>query len=244
MNRFLSIIELKAKQYLWKVAAVLAVMAAGELVWFALMLRNVPDWTLYKAGRVYTLVFAAMLTAVTVLLGGIRADRSNSEIRLRMLKTSPCGIYLTEVLFSLICLLLAWAVQAAVVMLSARMFMGAEGYTFGPQGAVQQICSHWGLLTIVPVGVIRKWIMTSMCLLVLSLAAAYMKHSSRSHSFSISSWFEIIIVDIFFLFRANNDSVAEDLNLGPFIAAFFAAVSLWLALSELKRGREERDDGE
>ena len=247
MNRFLSIIELKARQYLWKVVAVLAVLAAGELVWFALMLKNVPGWSLYRAGTVYGVVFAVMLTAVAALLGGVRAGKANSELRLRMLKTSPWGVYLTEVLFSLICLLFAWAVQAAVVLLSARMLTGAEGYALGSQSPLLQIASHKGLFETVPLGIPKAWTGTVLCVLSLAQASAYMKTLSRRQCFALSSWLVIVVCDIFFIVTYKGEARIIDYPIylaSPIAAAVFALISMLLARSELRRQREEKDDGE
>ena len=245
MNKVLSIIELHARRSLWKVLAALAAGAAVQIALFALKLKSDPTWDLYKGKTALVMGFALMLLIVTVILGGLKPDKSGSQQRIRLLSATGRVFYLSEVVYDLFCMLMAWAVQVLVVLACARIYMGAEGYNMGDQGPVLQIYSHYALLSIVPMKDVGCWARTIMTVLSMALAAAYMKDCNRRSIFPAMSCIVIVIAAIWFLNTATIvDKYRTGIFTAPAAALFFAACSAGFAVSRAGKDREEADDGE
>ena len=242
MNKLLSIIELSAKRSLWKVLAVLAVFAAGELAWFAWKLSADAEMNLYLAGPVFAACFAAMLLMVTLMVGGVRPSKTLSQQRIRLLGTSQQAFFLSEALFGLLCMLMVWAVQAAVVMAAAKIYTSQPGYAHGPQGPLLQIIAQKGLMMILPLKESMFWTGTVLSVLSLSLCTAHMRTKHRSKGVPLASYLALVILLSFYL------GIAAEISTSPVIRPVIAfAVMVLAALytcTHFEKERTEADDGE
>ena len=247
MNKYLSVIELNMRRSLWKVILVLAIVSAGELGLCALRLKSSEEMSLYMAGAGLCKMFTLALAAVCILLGGDPIKNTDPEIMLRRLKVSGTAAYVLTVAYDIAVLLFTWAVQILTLLAAIKIYTGSAAYGGGPQGPIVEIYSHPGLLCILPLESRNHWIFTSMAVVSLALAAAYMAVVRRRRGFPILSTFIIICVVGAFILQSV--LIVYDIDGGffvpPLIIAMFAACSALLAVLSV-RGKEDKevDDGE
>lgn len=245
MNKFFSIIELSAKRSLWKVLAVLAVFAAGELAWFAWRLSADAEMNLFLAGKVFASAFGAALLLVTLIVGGVRPSKALSQQRIRLLGTSQQAFYLSEAIFGLLCMLMVWAVQAAVIMAAAKIYTSQPGYAYGPQGPLVQISTYCGLLAAVPLTNASIWAGNILNILSLAICTAQMRMRNRRNTFPLGSYFIMIIVGFYYLRIALRDTgIDGSFPVHATIAFVFSAINAVNACVGFEKERRETDDGE
>ena len=222
--------------------AVLAAFAAGELAWFAWRLSADAEMNLFLAGEVFASAFGAALLLVTLIVGGVRPSKALSQQRIRLLGTSQQAFYLSEALFGLLCMLMVWAVQAAVVMAAAKIYTSQPGYAYGPQGPLVQIYAQKGLMMILPLKESMFWTGTVLSVFSLSLCTAHMRTKHRSKGVPLASYLALVILLSFFL------GIAAEISTSPVIRPAIAfAVMVLAALytcTHFEKERTEADDGE
>jgi hypothetical protein len=239
MRKTLSITELLARRSLWKVLAVLAVMAAAELGWFALMLGNRPDASLYDAGKYFAWIFAAANIAVFLVLGGPAAKKTNYSYSVRMLGVTEGRLYLINIVYCLLAFLMVWGVQAAVLMAAAKMYMSAPGFTGVAMSPMVEIYSSRYLHAMLPMQDYAMLAVLAAGLLFLAVYAASFAEAQRARSTAVSAFLGLICV------LRSRMLAAEAGLLFAIVAAFFAMFCVFAATGRFaKKGSKEVDDGE
>ena len=239
MRKTLSITELLARRSLWKVLAVLAVMAAAELGWFALMLGNRPDASLYDAGKYFAWIFAAANIAVFLVLGGPAAKKTNYSYSVRMLGVTEGRLYLINIVYCLLAFLMVWGVQAAVLMAAAKMYVSAPGFTGVAMSPMVEIYSSRYLHAMLPMQDYAMLAVFAAGLLFLAVYAASFAEAQRARSTAVSAFLGLICV------LRSRMLAAEAGLLFAIVAAFFAMFCVFAATGRFaKKGSKEVDDGE
>ena len=126
MNRFLSIIELRAKKTLLPILAAAAVMAAASVIAAGTIFGK----ALYISDRVFSIPMAAGAVAVFLILAGRRQKKSNLTARLSLLRVSKFGYYWADEIYCTMVFAILWAFEAAALLVYFKIY---RDYT--PSGA-------------------------------------------------------------------------------------------------------------
>lgn len=246
MNKYLSIIELRIRQSLPKVLAVLAVMAAAQLIWFKVQLGRYEDYSLAEAGRFFCIVNGIALVVICLLLGGRREKGTHSSYRLRTLGVKGRTIYVAEMISDLLMFAVAWGVQTLVMAAAVKMYTSAPGYSLGPLGPVVQITNTVGLAALLPLENKSFWLAGAFCYAALSLAATYMKTVHRDGDFPILSSAVIVFYGLWHLLL--KDVGTAPTHFGEYLPVMammaLALCSVVFGINRCSKERKEADDGE
>ena len=243
MNKYLSILELRTRQSLPKVLAVLAVMAAGELIWFKVMLGRSEEMSLSAAGKVFSYAYAAALVLICFLISGRREKGTNSVYQERLLRLPESRIYALGVVCDLMVFLIAWGVQVMVIVAAAKMYTSGAAYSSGPMGTAVQIINDSGLRSIIPVYDAAAWGSGIMCHIALALASSYMRLVHRNKALSILSPMIIIAAAYRFIITSEG-TIIHMAGLLPAIAAFVLGLGTLIpAYERMDHAGKEEDDG-
>ena len=243
MNKYLSILELRTRQSLPKVLAVLAVMAAGELLWFRIQLGRSEEMSLSAAGKVFSFAYAAALVLICFLISGRREKGANSSYQTKMLRLPESRIYALGVACDLMIFLIAWGVQVMVIIAAAKMYTSGAAYGNGPMGTAVQIINDSGLRGIIPVNDAAAWGCGIMCHTALALASSYMRLVHRNKALSIISPMVILAAAYRFIITSEG-TIIYMAGLLPSIAAFALGLcTLIPAYERMDHVGKEEDDG-
>ena len=243
MNKYLSILQLNIRRSLWKLIAVLAAFAAGELAWFARRLSADPQMSLYAAGRTFGICFVICMALSAAALGWRASKGSYQEYSIGLLAVSGRASYVISLLYSFAGMLFAWAAQVMTLYAAIRIYMSSAGYTGGPQGAIVEMYSVPALTVILPLEQSKYWFMIAVCIAVLALSAAYMALVRTRGGFPALSLVTILMTCLFMYSRVRDQFYNFEGALLGF-ACLLVLVSLALGFAASRQDRKEADDGE
>ena len=166
----LSLLGLLPGASIYKIFAVLAVMGVMEGALFVISVQrgsNLLENTLYNR-QIYP-VFIVALGLVFFLLIRVQSIMGEKgEETLRRLKLSGMGIFLIEVCYNLACLILIFAVQIWILIITVKIY----GVSDVPQGLFLT-CYHIELLhNLLPMAEAGKWVRNLLLFLAFSFGAA------------------------------------------------------------------------
>lgn len=194
MRKHLSVLALMARQTIGKVLALLAIMAAAETALFAWAMSQgltriiMDDMTcpapvedlfdFAKIGWVYRIAMALLFTVL--LLGGTELKGSRLRYTLQRLRISEEAAVLWQSGYHILCLLLLWAVQAALALGFCLWYAGTldPAYVSG-QSAFLAFYRSGFLHGLLPLADVSRWVRAFAAAVTLGITAAVFSYHQR-----------------------------------------------------------------
>jgi len=188
MKRVCAIWMAAAKNLLWKLLVVLALMAAAELWMFRSTMPGGPitdglPFGKWLADSGAPLIFGIAFVLVTVLMSINGCDFSGGKLRytLQRLPQSEAAVTTIWAVFNLGVYVILWAVELAVVLVCWSWYLAAQAGHTAPQLELLVACysTDYFLHGLFPLANGFRWIKTIMGILCLSVGAAHFGFRQR-----------------------------------------------------------------
>ena len=209
MRKHLSVLALMARQTIGKVLALLAVMAVAETALFAWAMSQgltrvirddntcpAPVEDLFDFAGIYWVYRIAMiLLFVLLILCGTELKGSRLRYTLQRLRISEEATVLWQSGYNILCLLLLWAVQAALALGFCLWYAGTvdPAYVSG-QSAFLAFYRSGFLHALFPLADLSRWARAAMDVVALGVTSAMFPYHQRHGRKGVASFIALALV--------------------------------------------------
>lgn len=228
MRKHLSVFMLLSRSTIYKIIALLLLMAVVELglFWFVFS-RGVTEEgfaleLLVEQSCIFW-VFAAGFLLLTLLLGSTTYEASARQgYTLLRLSISPRWVFFWQCVYNLLCYLLFWAVQLLLVMAMSRIYMAKAAPEFlSGQTVFLAFYRNSFLHGLLPLDDVMFWVRNGAMFLALSLCAAHYPQAQRMRRWLMPMILTLIMAASFPCEIGNITNCVAVISVG-FFAVYYA----------------------
>lgn len=232
MKKHISVLKLYMNESFGRVMAVLAVMTAGELLFFftsgrhSLRLLDVIDST-------HVLLFLGAAYMATILLIAFTPGTGGS-MTMRRLSVSEKETFLMSSLAYSLWFFLLWTVQAVLIILMTKICVSSPAYAMGPQGVLAEFYRSSVIHAVMPLEETAVISRNAVICLTSGISTAYLRRRYEEGKFGTAAIWAPAMTMAMFRSRTGGYDVSAYL--------LIAASAFCIASIVKKNDKEESDE--